>query len=87
MPQTRRWNILCWNVCGINADEKHLAIRNAIDISGCDVLCLQETKRETFDRAFVKTICPKRLDMFAFIPSNGTSIGLGFPLGVFCPWN
>jgi hypothetical protein len=81
MHQGRRWNILCWNVRGINAENKHLAIRNAIDVSGCDVLCLQETKRTMFDRAFVKLICPKRLDKFAFVPSDGASGGL------FTAWN
>lgn len=45
IQQGRKWNILCWNVHGINAEDKHLAIRNAVSASGCDVFCLQETKR------------------------------------------
>lgn len=76
MPQGKRWNILCWNIRGINSEDKQIAICNAVVASGCDVLCLQETKRTSFDRAFVKLLCPKRLDTFAFIPSNGASGGL-----------
>ena len=69
MPLKKQWNVLVWNVRGINSDDKLLAIRNAIDIGGCDVICLQETKRMHFDLAFLKTFCPKRFDQFAFVPS------------------
>lgn len=29
-----------------------------------------------FDRAFIKLLCPKRFDQFAFVPSHGASGGL-----------
>ena len=76
MPPNKQWNIRCWNVHGINSEKKHLAIRNAIDTSGCSVICLQETKRTSFDASFVKLFCPKKFDMFAFVPSVGASGGL-----------
>ena len=38
------WNVLCYNVRGLNSDAKHLAVSNAINSSGCAVSCLQETK-------------------------------------------
>ena len=38
------WNVLCWNVRGLNAPEIHLALGNAIQASGCVVICLQESK-------------------------------------------
>jgi hypothetical protein len=48
LPQTlmnnRNWNILCRNIRGLNAVEKHDAVRNKIEDSGCSVICLQETK-------------------------------------------
>jgi endonuclease/exonuclease/phosphatase family metal-dependent hydrolase len=44
--QTRKWKVLCWNVRGLNAKEKWEAIRDKISESGCDVICLQETKRQ-----------------------------------------
>lgn len=76
MSPKQQWNVLVWNVRGINSDNKLLAIRNAIDTCGCDVLCLQETKRMHFDLAFLKTFCPKRFDKFAYVPSRGASGGL-----------
>ena len=72
----KSWNVLSWNIRGINSDAKLLAIRNAIDTSGCSVLCIQETKRESFDLAFIKTFCPKRFDKFVFAPSVGASGGI-----------
>ena len=45
----------------INSDKKLLALRNAISSSGCLVICLQETKRATFDLAFVKLFYPKKI--------------------------
>lgn len=42
----------------------------------CDVVCLQETKRETFDSAFIKNYCPTNLDEFEFLPSVGASGGI-----------
>lgn len=72
----KQWNVLCWNVRGINSEQKQLAIHNAIDISGCSIVCLQETKRTAFDAAFVKLFCPKKFDKFAYVPSSGSSGGL-----------
>ena len=76
MSANKQWNILCWNVRGINSEKKHLAIRNAIDISGCSVVCFQETKCTSFDASYVKLFCPKKFDMFEFIPSVGNSGGI-----------
>ena len=76
MLMNKSWNVLSWNIRGINSDSKLLAIRNAIDISGCSVLCIQETKWESFDLAFIKSFCPKRFDKFVFAPSIGASGGI-----------
>ena len=79
-----------WNIRGINSDSKLLALRNAIDTSGFSLLCIQETKRESFDLAFIKTFCPKRFDKFVFVPSVGASGGLitiwNSSLFVGTPW-
>jgi exonuclease III len=45
----RNWSVLCWNVRGINSQEKWDAIRSKILESSCDIVCLQETKKESFD--------------------------------------
>ena len=76
MNYLRKWNILCWNIRGLNAKDKQLALMNAIKLSGCDIVCLQETKKSSFDMAFIKSCCPSSFDEFAHIPSNGASGGL-----------
>jgi len=60
MSQNKQWNVLCWNVRGINSD-KQLAIRNVIDIGGCSVICFQEIKRSSFDISFVRQFYPKKM--------------------------
>ena len=72
----RSWNILNWNIRGINSKDKWLALRQKIDESDCNILCLQETKRETFDTAYIKNFFPSRLNKFAFLPFVGASGGL-----------
>ena len=69
----KAWKVLCWNMRGINSDQKLLALCNAIDSSGCSVICLQETKRASFDKSFVRTFCPKLYDTFEVVPSQGAS--------------
>lgn len=76
MAHNKNWNILVWNIRGINSDDKLLAIRNAINQSGCNAICLQETKRMHFDMSFIRSFCPKRFDKFLFVPSRGASGGI-----------
>ena len=70
------WKVLCWNIRGLNSDDKQLALREKITESGCAVACIQETKKESFDRKFIKSCCPKQFDNFAFSPSVGASGGI-----------
>ena len=76
MARHKHWKILNWNIRGSNSHEKHLAIFNKIEESGCSILCLQETKREHFDLPYIRKFCPKRFTKFAFLPSIGASGGL-----------
>ena len=76
MPLLVNWNVLCWNICGLNSGDKQLALSNAITSSGCVVVCLQETKKSSFDLPFVKSCCPRRFDQFAFVLSRGASGGI-----------
>ena len=70
------WNILCWNVRGINDSDKWDAIRNKIDESSANIFCLQETKREAFDLQYTKKFAPKRFDKVDYCPSMGASGGI-----------
>lgn len=76
MPLLVNWNVLCWNVRGLNSGDKQLALSNAITTSGCAIICLQETKKSSFDLAFIKSCCPCRFDQYAFVPSRGASGGI-----------
>ena len=76
MNYLKKWCILCWNIRGLNAKPKQLALLNTIKLSGCSVISLQETKKSHFDKAFIKSCCPTDFDEFVFVPSNGASGGL-----------
>ena len=76
MYNTRSWNILNWNIRGINAQDKWLAIRQKVEESAAGVVCIQETKRELFGSRYLKQFCPKRLNKFDYQPSVGASGGL-----------
>jgi exonuclease III len=69
------WSVLSHNVRGINSTAKWNAIRCSIRDAGCEVVCLQETKKEFFDSTFLKNFCPAPFDSFAFVPSMGNSGG------------
>jgi exonuclease III len=70
---SRSWNILCWNVRGLNDREKWDPVRNKIDESEANIFCLQETKRASFDLPFIRKFAPKRFDKFDYCPSDGAS--------------
>lgn len=59
----------------MNSDKKWNAIRDRIVDSLCDIVCLQETKREHFDDLFLRNICPASFDKFIYLPSTGASGG------------
>jgi exonuclease III len=71
--QNRIWEILSWNIRGINSESKWDVVRSKVYEAKCDVLCLQETKREFFDLQYIKKFCRRNLDHFVFLPSLGLS--------------
>ena len=73
---TRDWNILCWNIRGINDSDKWEAIRFKIEECNASIFYLQETKKESFDIRFIQKFAPKRFDKFDFCPSVGASGGI-----------
>lgn len=72
----RAINILVWNIHGINSQAKWDALRDKISESAPSIVCLQETKRETFDFSYIKKFCPRYLNHFEFSASSGASGGL-----------
>jgi hypothetical protein len=45
----RNWNVLLWNVRGMNDSRKWLAFQNTIEESKCIAFCFQETKKNLID--------------------------------------
>ena len=76
MNNKRIWNILNWNIRGINAETKWLALRQKIEESAAGIICFQETKREGFDLSYVHNFCPHRFTKFEYLPSVGASGGI-----------
>ena len=72
----RNWNVLCWNVRGLNSEARQRDLRAKIEESRCFIICLQETKCESFDIRTIRSFCPRRFDQFVFSPSVGASGGI-----------
>lgn len=53
---------------GINSNNKWLALSNKIEECGFSIICLQETKKEHFDGAYLKNFFPRKLNFFDFVP-------------------
>lgn len=71
----RSWTTLCWNIRGINSEGKWTAIKSKIFESNCDIIYLQETKRESFELQYIKNYYPGHFDSFEFLPSVWASGG------------
>jgi exonuclease III len=67
------WKILSHNIRGVNGIEKWNSLRNKINETNCDIICLHETKREHFDEAYLRNFCHRKYDKFSFHPSIGAS--------------
>jgi exonuclease III len=72
----QKWNILNWNVRGLNSIEKCNVIRSKIEESSCSIYCIQETKSQHLDPSDIRKFAPKRFNKFAHFPSDGASGGL-----------
>jgi hypothetical protein len=76
MDCSRNWNLLCWNVRGLNDLDKWDLIRNKLEESTCSLFCFQETKKEEIDSHFLRKFAPRRFDCFDYCPSNGAFGGI-----------
>ena len=67
---------MTWNVRGINSSWKWDSVKNKISEAQCDIVCLQETKKENFDSLFLRKICPLIFDSYDFLPLIRASGGI-----------
>ena len=72
----RSWSVLCWNVRGLNAARKWDSVRNKVTDANCEIACFHETKKVSFQPAFIRKILLVSFDNFLFVPSKGASRGL-----------
>ena len=73
---SRDWNILCWNIRGLNDSDKWDP-RNKIEESSANIFYLQETKKENFDLKFsFVSFLLSVLIKFDFCSSKGASGGI-----------
>ncbi|KAG8089745.1 hypothetical protein GUJ93_ZPchr0011g28452 [Zizania palustris] len=70
------WNILSWNVQGLNSPGKHLAVRSLLSDKSYHIFYIQESKLASLDHSIVREFAPKRFDKFAFSPASGASGGI-----------
>lgn len=79
-PISSHLMLFCINCCirKLNISSSRLwdAVRDKVEESASSVICLQETKRETFDLSLIRKFAPRRFDRFDFIPSVGASGGI-----------
>jgi hypothetical protein len=47
-----------------------------IQESACDIICIEEMKRELFDQAYIKKFCTASFYCFEYVPSWGVSRGI-----------
>lgn len=48
-------------------DQKWDLVRNKIDESEANLVCLQETKKENIDLQFIRKFAPKKFDKFDIV--------------------
>ena len=76
MAHNRAWKILNWNVRRLNSDRKWNSIRDKVVESKSEIICLQETIKDSFDSDFIKKLYPLNFDSFEFLPSVSASGGI-----------
>jgi exonuclease III len=67
--------IISWNVRGLNAAERCLAVHN-LATTLCPIACLQETKLQNIDSSLATFIGAYKLDNFIFKPAADTKGGI-----------
>lgn len=70
------FEIMSWNVRGLNAPAKCLTVRETIATTTYHIACLQETKLQNIDVALANLLGGPRLNQFIYKPASGTKGGI-----------
>jgi exonuclease III len=68
--------IISWNVRGLNAAARCLAVHETLAATPTHIACLQETKLQSIDAALASFLGAYRLNNFAYKPAAGTKWGI-----------
>jgi exonuclease III len=69
--------ILDWNVRGLNNPGRRQVLKEMVEDQQCRIICIQETKVQNMDDAFVQSCLRHRfIGSYASQPANGTCGGL-----------
>ncbi|RVW46854.1 Transposon TX1 uncharacterized 149 kDa protein [Vitis vinifera] len=68
--------ILSWNTRGLGSKKKRRIVRRFLSTQNPDIVMLQETKRETWDRRFVSSVWKGKRVEWAALPACGASGGI-----------
>ena len=68
--------ILSWNTRGLGSKKKRRIVRNFLSSQNPNVVMLQETKREIWDRRFMSSVWKGRSMEWAALPACGASRGI-----------
>ena len=74
-------NILSYNIRGLGRGIKWASIRNLVGKLKVDLLCLQETKRDSFDKAACQALSRHPDIAWEWHPAVNTAAGM------LCVWN
>lgn len=68
--------IAAWNVRGLNARARRIAIRSLLDTTSASIVCLQETKMALICSSVVLDILGSEFDDYTYLPAQGTRGGI-----------
>ena len=70
------WNVLCWNVRGLNSPAHRSSVYQVVATSNASIVCLQETKMEVITADVVRQCLGNKFDGFYYVPAVGTRGGI-----------
>ncbi|CAL8157492.1 unnamed protein product [Prunus armeniaca] len=68
--------IISWNVRGLGSKRKMVVVKGQLLRINLDIVILQETKKEVFDKRLAAGICGSRFKEWVYAPSRGRSGGI-----------
>lgn len=74
--ETRTFNLLCWNVRGLGESSKCPLVRDTIQSSEADIVCIQDSKLAHTPGLKARTFLPARLRDFRCVDAAGSRGGL-----------